>query len=301
MVEIKDVISVGISDPKTVEPDLLLLFSPHKLGKTSILSALTWYTEQNEPIAFMLDLEEGSKYVRRAGFSINRRQSKDNKIKDFIKIIKILEDYRNKNGKNKYKIGIVDNITILDEWMEYYATRIYMKSNIGKKWNRDSNNEPIHDETNPNFRSIIEVVSKQGSIGYYKMREHFKSFLQRIYGLFDKVILVGHVRDKLEDKSNEITNVSQLEIDLTGKLRGIIPRSVDAVGKLIAKGDERLLSFLVRSDTEGVGTRCNYLAGKVLPISLAKRDDPEDKQQITDIEFYWENIFPSLCEYKYNK
>lgn len=298
-IDYSEAIKPRITKPKRIEPKSLLLYANHKVGKTEICGALTRIKDkEGNPIAFMLDINDGSNYIYRNGFNIDSRLTKLEKLTQFQRVIEELEKYRKKHKRNLYEYGILDELSTLDNWIEYYATLKYMKSSIGKKWNRNANGSMIIDEHHPDFKFITEVPTKnKGNIGYGKMREHFLYFLERFSACFDKVIYIGHVRDKIGDKSNDIENVTNQELDLTGKLRDIIPRNVDGVAKFIIKGDERWFSFVTQDEKSGVGIRAKYLAGKSLLISKAFREDKDDKEKISRIEFYWNSVYPSLKEY----
>ncbi len=93
------------------------------------------------------------------------------------------------------------------------------------------------------------------------------------------IILLAHVKDKfLESKGGEL--VQSIDLNLTGKVKGIYSSKVDAIAYLTRKDNKGFLSF----ENNGkviAGGRCEHLTGNIL-ISEFK-----EKKLFT----YWDNIF----------
>lgn len=275
---------------QTIEPIIQIWYSPSKIGKTSILSALTRYVDkEGKSIAVLIDLEDGARYESGTKLTVNREFSTIEKIKQLNEILTSLDEYRKETGKNRYKIGLIDSITTLDEWCEVYSTIKYMQSPQGKSFNRINDEEEgeitIWDNHDKRWSSCIELPNGRG---YGLIRDAVLYFYNRFVACFEKIIFVGHIRNKIEEKNDK--EVYTQELDLTGKLRTILPRNVDLIGKLFAQGNERHITFEVKNNDSGAGSRVKYLRNKTIKLNELK-----DEKLI----FYWENIFPSLKEFKY--
>lgn len=98
--------------------------------------------------------------------------------------------------------------------------------------------------------------------------------------LCEEFILVGHVKDVQIDKDGE--EVSEMALDLVGKLSAIICGEADAVGYLYRKGQETHISF-----KGGDGTikeaRALHLRGQDIIIATGNEDG--------SITTYWDKIY----------
>ena len=98
--------------------------------------------------------------------------------------------------------------------------------------------------------------------------------------LTDEFILVGHVKDvQIESNGEEL---SEMALDLVGKLSGIISGESDAIGLVFRKGNETHISF-----KGGEGSvkeaRAPHLRGKDIVIATGNEDD--------SITTYWDRIY----------
>ena len=98
--------------------------------------------------------------------------------------------------------------------------------------------------------------------------------------LSDYFILVGHVKDVMIDNNGE--ELSEMALDLVGKLSSIICGEADAVGFVYRKGNETHISF-----KGGDGTikeaRAPHLRGKDIVIAIGNDDGT--------ITTYWDKVF----------
>lgn len=228
------------------DPRTMLLYGPPKIGKTSILAGL-----KNN---FIVDIEGGSKYVEAL-----RREAKN--LTEFNDICKAVIDA----GK-PYDFATLDTITELEEWAERSATRKYKNSTRGAGFKG---------------RSIVEL---EYGLGYRLLRQEFQTWMKSFKKVSDRVIYVGHIKDKLIDKNGE-ESVSAKDINLTGQLKAIATSKVDAIGYLYIDEDEptkRRLTFLTQEQTT-CGNRCSHLEGKDIVIS--------EKLEDGTIQTHWEKVY----------
>lgn len=258
----KDVIKPIITSPRSI-----FIYAPVKLGKTDICLGLTRMTDK----AIMIDLEDSCIIFEGRYISINKHLSVWDKIKLFEEILNDLTQTQ------KFDYVFFDSSTILEEWCESHATVKYMKTTQGKKFNR------AEDETTIlNQKDWDSVINLPQGYGYQHLRSSFMLFHDKMLACAKHVIIIGHVKDKLIEKKGEL--VTTTDIDLTGKIKFIVTRRMDAVGILTGDSNKRYITFQVNDNSGGAGTRFNYLNDKIL-ISEKNGDV---------LTTYWETIFPEL-------
>lgn len=219
-------------------PSELILFGKPKVGKTTALSLLD--------DCLIIDLEKGTK-------SIDAMKVYANDISQLKEIV--VEIHK---SENKYKYIAIDTLTKLESWCEWEATEDYMKTTIGKKFNRDSqgNIKPRKD-----WESVLTLP--QGS-GYYYLRESMKKWIERFRKISENLILVCHTKDKyINDMGKEMQINS---IDLTGKLASIVSADAQAIGFLTV--DRKTGDLLISFDSKLVegGTRSLHLTGQTFTL-----------------------------------
>lgn len=97
------------------------------------------------------------------------------------------------------------------------------------------------------------------------------------------MILSGHVKDKLINKEGQ--EMTELELDLTGKLARIVCSRADAVGLVHRKKDKVYINFNGGGDSI-IEARSKHLAGQTILLS--------EKNDQGDIIAHWDNIFTEL-------
>lgn len=116
--------------------------------------------------------------------------------------------------------------------------------------------------------------------GYFYIRQAVRKVIDMFRELCDEFILVGHVKDVQVDQNGE--ELSEMALDLVGKLSSIICGEADAVGYLYRKGNETHISF-----KGGDGTikeaRAPHLRGKDIVIATGNEDGT--------ITTYWKEIY----------
>lgn len=230
-----------------INPRVLLVYSAPKVGKTTLMAGL----ENN----LIIDLEKGTDYV-------DAMKIKVDNLKELDDVCVAIEKKIEETGEYPYDYITIDTVTKLEEWCEGLATKMYKASNIGKKFTGDS------------------VLELPNGAGYQWLRKAFFAWLERVAGLTNKIIFVGHLKDKfLTEASREVSSV---EIDLTGKIRNIVSQKADAICHLYRKDNEVYANFDT-SEQVSCGTRSAHLSGQKFVIS--------EKQEDGTIITYWDKIF----------
>jgi hypothetical protein len=157
-----------------------------------------------------------------------------------------------KEGK-PYKYIAIDTISKLEEWCEGYAKQIYMRTPMGKNF----------DKNNPG----ASVLSLPNGAGYLYLRLAYKEWIDKLNKLADHVILVGHLKDKMLEKKGK--EVAVKDLDLTGKIKQITCTNSDAIGYIYREGENTMISFDSLDDI-AAGTRCAHLKGKAMPLEWSK-------------------------------
>lgn len=233
----------------TRNPQFMIIFSKPKVGKTTALSTL----ENN----LIIDLENGSDFV-------NGLKVKANNLSELAEIKKALIEESEKGFK--YDYITIDTATALEDLVGELAVKLYQKTPMGKLYGM----RPGEDD----------VKKLPNGAGYLYLREAFLQVVDEFKKLAGKcLILSGHVADKLINKNGE--EISEMSLDLTGKLGRIVYSKADAIGYLYRKDDECILNFNGGGDVI-IEARPEHLSNK--SIVLTKKKDGK-------IISNWDKIF----------
>ena len=214
-------------------PKNMIIYGAPKIGKTTVLSQLD--------DCLIIDLEDGSDMV-------DALKVKANSLSDLQAIGAAIM----KEGR-PYKYIAIDTISKLEDWCEGYAKQIYMKTPMGKSFEKN----------NPG----TSVLSLPNGAGYLYLRLAYKEWMDKLGKLADHIILVGHLKDKMLEKKGK--EVAVKDLDLTGKIKQITCTNADAVGYIFREGEETMISFDSLDDITA-GTRCAHLKGKTMPLEWSK-------------------------------
>lgn len=238
----------------------IIIASRPGMGKTQALMQL--------PDSIIFDYEDSSSFYRGKADVVNIQDIVNKEgcgpIAATGKAISAL-----KAAGKKYTYGIIDTISKLDDHAEGLALVNYKNSPIGKNFNG---------------RSVFELP--RGS-GYYWHREAFQSLFPMFDGLFDKQILVAHVKDSSIVKDGE--DIHTTDIRLTGALRDIFSAKQDACGILTMDKKEpnkRYLDFRKTPSRSFVKTRADHLRDKKILIS-----EINNKGEFVT---HWDKVFLNL-------
>lgn len=231
----------------STNPKFLILYGRPKCGKTSALAQL----DNN----LIIDLEGGSTFID--AMAVQARS-----VNELGEIAQAIRAKNTEVGHNFYRHITIDNATRLEEICLSYATILYKKTPVGKKW------EGTDVKTLPN------------GAGYLYIRQAVRKVIDMFRELCDEFILVGHVKDiQIEQNGEEL---SQMALDLVGKLGTIICGESDAVGLVYRKGNETHVSF-VGGDGTTKEARAPHLRGKDIIIATGNDDGT--------ITTYWDKVY----------
>lgn len=265
MAEYDDVQTVELPKHQEVishDPKKLLLISHHKTGKTTLAAAL--------PNSLLIDTENGSSFV--SGTVFNMQKELQGKNYGPVTLLQLLQEQIIKRNEEEhapvYDFIVIDTVTGLESVARSYATYIYKNTQQGK-----------------NFKGT-DVVSElpQGG-GYDYMRRAFVE----LYGLFDGLarkglILLGHTKYSSIIKLGK--ELQAKDVDLTGKLKQIVCRDMDAIGYLYRKGNQAIVSFQSHEQDLTVGARPEHLRNKEIVLS--------ELGEHGDFTFHWNDIYKDL-------
>lgn len=220
----------------STNPSFLILYGRPKSGKTSCLAQL----DNN----LIVDLEGGSTFIE--ALAVQARS-----VNDLGEIAQAIRAKNSEVGHNFYKHITIDNATRLEEICLPYAATLYRQTPIAKNWKG------------------TDVRTLPNGSGYFYIRQAVRKVIDMFRELCDEFILVGHVKDVQVDQNGE--ELSEMALDLVGKLSSIICGEADAVGYLYRKGNETHINF-----KGGDGTikeaRAPHLRGKDIVIATGNED-----------------------------
>lgn len=232
---------------KIENPRFLILFGKPKSGKTTIVSRL----DSN----LIVDLEGGSEFLE--ALAVQARS-----VKDLGEIASAIKEEINKTGKKPYKYITIDNASRLEEMCLSYAAQLYKATPMGKSYQG------------------TDVRTLPNGSGYLYLREAAKKVINMFKDLCDNFILVGHTKDKMINKDGE--ELTEMAIDLVGKLGDILCGEADAIGYVYRKKNETHISF-EGGDNSVREARAPHIRGKNVVIA----DSDEDNVITT----YWDKIY----------
>jgi hypothetical protein len=216
---------------KSLSPKLLLMYSSPKVGKTTAASML------NKSILFELE-PRGADFVDAIKVDITCYE-------DIIRYCQKI-----KESSNKYKFGIIDTISALEDMILPLAGKLYRDTIVGKNWGK------LEDGTDDIKANVLKLPN---GAGYQYAREAFFKVLDYFNECFEYVILMGHLKDKYITIDSK--EVSAKEIDLQGKNKNLACAKADAIGILYRKENKTILSFKT-DDTTACGSRPTHLRNK---------------------------------------
>lgn len=232
---------------KVENPRFLILFGKPKSGKTTIVSRL----DNN----LIVDLEGGSEFLE--ALAVQARS-----VKDLGDIANAIKEEINKTGKKPYKYITIDNASRLEEMCLSYAAQLYRATPMGKSYKG------------------TDVRTLPNGSGYLYLREAAKKVINMFKDLCDNFILVGHTKDKMINKDGE--ELTEMAIDLVGKLGDILCGEADAIGYVYRKKNETHISF-EGGDNSVREARAPHLRGKNIVIA-----ESDENNVITS---YWDKIY----------
>lgn len=225
----------------------LIIFGKPKAGKTTLASKL----DNN----LIVDLEGGSEFLE--ALAVQARS-----VKDLGEIANAIREEIKSTGKKPYKYITLDNASRLEEICLSYAATLYRQTPMGKNYQGN------------------DVRTLPNGSGYMYLQQAVRKVIDMFRDLCDNFILIGHLKDKMINKEGE--ELSEMSLDLVGKLANIICGEADAVGYVYRKKNETHISF-EGGDNSVREARAPHLRGK--NIVIAESDDNNN------IKVYWDKIY----------
>lgn len=232
---------------KVENPRFLIIFGKPKAGKTTLASRL----DNN----LIVDLEGGSEFLE--ALAVQARS-----VKDLGDIATAIREEIKQTGKKPYKYITLDNASRLEEICLSYAAQLYRATPMGKNYSGN------------------DVRTLPNGSGYMYLQQAVRKVIDMFRDLCDNFILIGHTRDKLINKEGE--ELSEMSLDLVGKLANIICGEADAVGYVYRKRNETHISF-EGGDNSVREARAPHLRGKNIVIAES------DENNV--IKVYWDKIY----------
>lgn len=233
--------------------ETMILFGKEKCGKTTILTELK--------DCLIIDTEQGSKKVKALAKIVPDDRGPVGKMQWLKKFGQRLVE----EGKS-YDYVAIDTLTEVNDWAEWSGTWRYMQSVQGKSFNRvkDARGIPVKggeclDPTSDDYESVHTLPDGNG----YRWS---RNELLDIFYLFQKVarkciIYICHIEDKfMGNKEMPTDGVIPKQLALTGKLREMLPRKVDAIGYIYNEKGIIKVNFTGSEEKLG-GTRAKHLIG----------------------------------------
>jgi hypothetical protein len=264
--------------PLRVNPKRLIIYGKPKSGKTTILSKLD--------DTLIISLEPGGTDHLSGLMTINviglvppkensQVQAARHEREEYylIEVIREIKRQKETTGKLPYGKIAIDTVTKLEEWCEEYATMKYMKSVQGKSFNRENGQVKPRNQ----WESVLTLP--QGA-GYLWLRIAFMEWIDMFDDIASDVILVAHLKDKLVNKAGK--ELSATDLNLTGRISGMLAASSDAIGYVYRKKTKTYINFKGGDDT--CGSRCDHLKGKDILIMEEDSDG-----NVTGI--HWDDIY----------
>ena len=231
----------------STNPRFLILYGRPKAGKTSCLAQL----DGN----LIIDLEGGSTFID--AMSIQCRN-----VTELGEAASAIRAKNTEVGHNFYKHITIDNATRLEEICLSYAAALYRQNPVGKNWKG------------------TDVRTLPNGSGYFYIRQAVRKVIDMFKELTDEFILVGHVKDvQIESNGEEL---SEMTLDLVGKLSGIVCGEADAVGLVFRKGNETHISFK-GGDGSIKEARATHLRGKDIVVATGNEEG--------EITTYWDKVY----------
>jgi hypothetical protein len=221
-----------------------ILFGLPKCGKTTLLSKL--------PNCLIIDTENGTNKIS----AIIKKVPEDRGPVGKMKWLDDFADYLISEGK-PYDYIALDTLTEVNELAEWSGTYRYMLSAQGKGFNRDDDGVALL----PSSDDYQSVHTLGQGYGYRWSREDTLRIFEKYKRVVKKCIFyVCHVEDKYMATIENTEVLLPKQLALTGKLRNILPRKVDAIGYVYNEEGVIKINFTGSEDRIG-GNRCEHLRG----------------------------------------
>lgn len=238
-------------EPET-NANSMIIFGKEKCGKTTALSKL-----EN---CLIIDTENGSRKVEAKAIIAPQDLGPVGKMQWLKKVAEKIVD----EGK-PYDYVVIDTLSEVNDWSEWSGTYRYMNSVQGKSFNRVGGIKG-GELLDPSSDDYLSVHTLPEGYGYRWSRDEMLRIFDMFMNVAKKcVFFVCHVEDKFIGTKEKEDEVPEKQLALTGQLRKILPRKVDAIGYVYNKDNQLMINFSAAEDKLG-GTRAKHLVGYNGPL-----------------------------------
>lgn len=240
-------------------PKLLVLYGKPKSGKSTLMASL----DSN----LIIDLEDG--YRSLSVMAVQARSAND-----LFDIKEAILERGREIKKMPYRFITIDNATRLEEMALAYAAQLYRNTPMGASWGmmKDDRNNLVKDKVTGKFIPDPKADVRQlpNGSGYLYLRQAVRKLVDMFRPLCETLILVAHVKEKQIKKDSE--EMSEMAVDLAGKLGDIICGEADAIGYIYRDGNKTFISF-EGGDNSLREARPLHLRGKKLLVATSDADN----------------------------
>lgn len=175
-----------------------------------------------------------------------------------------------------YKYIAIDTLTKVDEWSEWAGTLRYMKTEQGKDWNRWKKEHPNADKRLkriPFGDEEFESIHTQGQGYGFRWSRAVMVDMYKLLSDLGSVctIFIMHVAvNKDANKINGDTEVGSKGLALTGAVKDIIARELDAIAYLYHEDGKTMVNFQQNEEKVGGMRGGHHLRGYNGPLDWDK-------------------------------
>lgn len=173
-------------------------------------------------------------------------------VKDFGDIATAIREEIKETGKKPYKYITIDNATRLEDMCLSYALQLYKASPQGKNYQGN------------------DVRTLPNGSGYMWIRMAVKKVIDLFRDLSETLILIAHVKERQINVEGQ--EMSEMALDLTGKLGDILCGEADAIGYVYRKKNETIISF-EGGENNIREARAEHLRGKKIVVATSDENN----------------------------
>jgi hypothetical protein len=177
-----------------------------------------------------------------------------------------------------YKYIALDTITKLEELLWKEAERLYMSTPTGVNWIK-KNAEGKLLPTCGKYKYKELIFLPNGS-AYQFLTKTITKVINKFEQLAENIIFIAHVKDTMLMKDG--VEFTSLDLNLTGKNKGILAQMAHAIGYIERRGKQNFIQFKP-SDDVLAGCKIKRLEGKEFLLSEYNEEG--------DLVTYWDNIY----------
>lgn len=245
------------TDIVLINPATMGIFGKPKSGKTSAVLDL--------PDCLTIELEpRGADFKKGKVLKIPSELDPFKSVAWLRAVIKKI-----KADRRPYKYVAIDTLTMVDFWSNWMGTEKYMNTTQGKEWNRynkkdDPNDPTLWGKKIPYTSERYELINDQdGGYGYRWSRAALVELYKEMstLGSVCTIFIMHVVENKTTKTLNGSMEITERGIALTGLLKEIIARDLDAIGYVYHQDGKTMISFQNNEERVGGMRGSSHLRG----------------------------------------